>query len=73
MNPLLQIRKNVFGVTQSEMAAIAKVAQGTVSRWETGELVPDRRELSRIRLEALKRGLAWDDSWFFEAPSEAAE
>lgn len=72
MNPLLQIRKNVFDVTQREMAVIAEVSQATISRWENGG-APDRHELSRIRLEALKRGLPWEDSWFFEAPSEAAE
>ena len=73
MNPLLHIRKNVFDVTQVEMAAIAEVSQGTVSKWESGALAPDRHELGRIRQEAARRGLTWDDAWFFEAPSEAAE
>jgi transcriptional regulator with XRE-family HTH domain len=73
MNPLLHIRKNVFGVTQADMAEIAKVSQGTVSKWEKGSLVPDRSELARIRDTAALRGLSWSDSWLFEAPSEAAE
>lgn len=49
------------------MAEIAKVSQGTVSKWETDQLQPDRREMDRIRREAHKRGLDWDDRWFFEA------
>lgn len=73
MNPLLHIRKTVFDVTQSEMALIAEVSQGTVSKWESGALAPDRHELVRIRKEASRRALPWDDRWFFETPSEAAE
>lgn len=73
MNPLLHIRKNVFGLTQAEMAVIAVVSQGTVSKWEAGALAPDADELKRIRAEATKRGLPWDDRWFFETPAEAAE
>jgi DNA-binding transcriptional regulator YiaG len=72
MNPMLHIRKNVFGVPQTEMAEIAAVSQGTVSKWENGALVPDRDELDRIRSEAMRRNLEWDDRWFFEVP-EAAE
>jgi transcriptional regulator with XRE-family HTH domain len=68
MNPLLHIRKNVFGITQAEMAAIASVAQGTVSKWENGISAPDRNNLSRIRHTAALRGLAWNDSWLFETP-----
>lgn len=72
MNPMLHIRKNVFGVPQTEMAEIAAVSQGTVSKWENGALVPDHAELDRIRSEAMRRNLEWDDRWFFEVP-EAAE
>jgi transcriptional regulator with XRE-family HTH domain len=73
MNPMFHIRKQVFGLSQTEMAEIAAVSQGTVSKWENGSLTPDRNEMERIRTEALRRGLSWDDSWFFEAPAEAAE
>ena len=72
MNPMLHIRKHVFGVPQTEMAEIAAVSQGTVSKWESGSLAPDRNELERIRSEAARRGLSWDDSWFFEAPVEGS-
>ncbi len=73
MNPMLHIRKRVLAVTQAEMAQIAAVGQATVSRWENRSGAPSRIELERIRSEALRRGVAWDDSWFFEAPVEAAE
>lgn len=71
MNPLVHIRKVVFGATQAEMAEIARVSQGTVSKWEAGSLRPDSAELRRIRDEAAERGLSWDDKWFFEAPGAA--
>ncbi len=72
MNPIKHIRTCVFQVTQVEFAGIAGTAQGVVSRWEREELVPDQAEMARIRAEAVSRGHAWDDRWFFEAPSEAA-
>ena len=72
MSPILQLRKSVFGISQAELAAIAKTSQGTVSKWEAGELEPDREQLALIREAALKRGLEWSDAWFFEpAPTEA--
>jgi transcriptional regulator with XRE-family HTH domain len=74
MNPMLHIRKNVFAITQVEMAEIAGTTQGSVSKWENGSyrIVPDRNEMERIRAEAACRSLEWDDRWFFEVP-EAAE
>jgi predicted transcriptional regulator len=66
MKPLEYIRRKVFGVSQVEMAAIAGVNQGTVSRWEAGTLKPDLEVLERIRASAHERGIKWRDSWFFE-------
>ena len=68
MNPMPIIRKSIFDVSQAELAAIAGTTQATVSRWESGELHPDRDQLARIREAAKVRGLRWDDAWFFEAP-----
>lgn len=73
MSPLLAIRKHVFGVSQSEMAEIALTTQATVSRWETGELQPDLAQLDRIRTEAGRRALEWNDVWLFEAAPAPAE
>jgi DNA-binding transcriptional regulator YiaG len=72
MSPILQVRKRVFGISQAELAAIANTSQGTVSKWEAGELEPDREQLALIRSAAIDRGLEWSDAWFFEpAPTEA--
>lgn len=67
MSPMIRIRKKVFALTQSGMARVVGVSQGTVSRWEKGDLNPSIRELSKIRAEAFRRGFEWNDSWFFEA------
>lgn len=59
------IRTSVFKLKQSEFAEIADTTQATVSRWEAGELEPDRVQLAKIRVEAEKRQLPWNDEWFF--------
>lgn len=69
MNALRHIRKTVLELSQAEIAALVGVSQGTVSKWENGELSPSLEEISALRAEAHKRGLAWDDRWFFESPS----
>lgn len=66
MNSMKRIRLQVFAVTQVEMAKIAKVAQAQVSRWESGHRRPSLQELARIRKEARRRRLEWDDAWFFD-------
>ena len=71
MNALRYIRKHVFQVTQTEFASLAGVGQASVSRWENG-VPPSLEEMAQIRKAAVKRGLEWDDRWFFEQPSETA-
>lgn len=68
MRPIEHIRRHVFGLNQTPFAQIAGTTQASVSRWERGEQFPDQQEMDRIRDEARTRGLAWDDSWFFETP-----
>lgn len=60
------IRRGIFGMHQTEFAGIAGVTQGTVSRWEKGEIPPRRDHMARIRVEAIRRGLDWDDAVFFQ-------
>jgi DNA-binding transcriptional regulator YiaG len=67
---MLHVRKAVLDLNQAEFAKIAGTSQGTVSKWEAGELEPDRDQLALIRAEIRRRGIEWDDRWFFEAPSE---
>ncbi len=65
------IRTKIFGVTQAEFAALAGVAQATVSRWENG-IAPSLDEMKAIRKAAEERNVPWDDRYFFEIPSESA-
>lgn len=73
MNTVYHIRKNVLGVSQAELAEIARTTQASVSRWERGELSPDLEQLLAIRSEVQRRKLKWNDAWFFDAPKVAAE
>lgn len=73
MNAIRHIRKNVFGVTQHEFAAIAGVQQASVSRWENGG-APTLEEMQRIRAAASEPGRKlkrkWRDDLFFTVPTE---
>ncbi len=73
MNPIQHIRKNVFGLSQTDFAVIAGSTQASVSRWESGALEPSRDELDRIRSEAKNRGIDWDDRLFFDVPVATPE
>jgi transcriptional regulator with XRE-family HTH domain len=68
MNSIQHIREKVMGLKQKPFAEIAGVSQATVSRWETGELEPDRDNMERIRSAAIERGLELDYASFFKAP-----
>ena len=52
---LLKIWRESFELTQSELAALLKVAPNTVSRWELGERkIPEFLDLA---LETIERNL----------------
>jgi transcriptional regulator with XRE-family HTH domain len=68
MNTFKHIRKNVFGLRQDEFALIAGVHQATVSKWESGNLYPDFKNLVSIRTAAISRGHEWRDELFFDSP-----
>lgn len=69
MTPMLHVRKHVLGLSQVDLAVVAKTTQGTISKWESGELEPDRDQLALIREEIQRRDIDWDDRWFFEIPN----
>lgn len=76
MQTVSLLRKNIFAVSQGTFAAIAGVTQPTVSRWERdGAYCMTLAQMLRIRDEAERRGIEWDDRWFFFDPAarEAAE
>jgi len=60
------LRKCVFQISQQEFAAIVRVTQASVSRWERSEGEPGRVELALLRKEAMKRKLPWDDRWLLD-------
>ena len=66
MNRIKYIRTEIFKLQMSEFAAIAGVSQATVSKWENDIHEPNLSALTRIRDEAAKRGLSFEDSVFFE-------
>lgn len=68
MKPIEFIRIKVFQMKQSDFGRIAGVSQGTVSRWEKGELHPSQDEMARIRAVAIRLALEWNDEWFFVVP-----
>ena len=70
MTNIKRIRTEVFGATQQEFGAIAGASQARVARWENEEAEPKFSHLKNIRDEALRRNHPWNDSWFFELPSE---
>jgi transcriptional regulator with XRE-family HTH domain len=70
MHPIKKIRRDIFRTTQSAFADIAGVNQATVSRWERGEFEPSRDEMAKIRDEARRRRIRWNDSLFFDAVGE---
>lgn len=67
MSPIQHVRKNIFRMKQADFAALAGVAQPTVSRWERGGS-PTLAEMQAIREAATARGIRWQDKWFFETP-----
>lgn len=66
MNMIRRIRRDFLSLSQIELANLLGVSQGTVSKWERGELSPNLKEIAVIRSEIQARGLAWDDRLFFE-------
>ena len=70
MQAIEYIRRRIFQTTQAEMADIAGVAQATISRWETHGWPPALNHLTRIRDEAKRRNLQWEDRLFFDIPTE---
>lgn len=68
MRPIEYIRTKVFNQTQSAFGRVAGVTQGTVSRWEAGELAPSQAEMEKVRTAAIRLGLHWEDEWFFVIP-----
>lgn len=70
-SPIRFVRKSVFGATQHDLAAIGEVSRSRVSRYESGDEDPPYRFLSKLRAEAIRRGLPFNADWFFAPPRPA--
>jgi transcriptional regulator with XRE-family HTH domain len=65
------IRESVFGIsTQHEFAKLLRYEQATVSRFESGARRMSLDAQERIRALARRRGIRWDNNWFFEIPED---
>jgi transcriptional regulator with XRE-family HTH domain len=71
--PIRYVRRVVFGATQDTLAEIGQVSRSRVSRYESGDEPPPYNFLSRLRREAIRRGLPFSAEWFFEPPVAADE
>lgn len=72
-SPIRWLRKNVFKVTQDDLAAIGGVSRPRVSRYENGQGEPPFDFMLRLRSEAIRLGLPFSGDWFFEVPAEVIE
>lgn len=72
-SPIRWIRRQVFGATQEQLAAIGGVSRPRVSRYETGADDPPFAFMRRVRHEALQQGKPFSADWFFERPAEGEE
>ena len=67
--PTRNIREKAFQAkTQAEFSEMIGITQSAVSRLETGEYNMSTNVQRLIRQQAKERGLAWNDSWLFDAP-----
>lgn len=59
MSNYLSARRKKLGLTQKEVAEMVGVAEGTVSRWESGEIANMRRDRIAMYAKALKTSPAF--------------
>jgi transcriptional regulator with XRE-family HTH domain len=71
MNPIRNIRTNLFRLSQSDFAALIGRTQASVSRWESGGPFTNE-DMAAIRTAASNRNLEWSDRLFFEVVEEVA-
>lgn len=64
--------KAALSATQVDLARITGRNQATISRWESGEGVPNLEDLRKLRAEFVRRGIAWSDEFWAEGPEASA-
>lgn len=72
MSDLIKIRK-LLSLSQAALGAVGGTTQATVSRWEKGELQPDREQIAKIIIYAKSIGVEiTPEDFFAEFQTEAA-
>ena len=72
MSDLYNIRK-LLNLSQAALASFCGTTQATVSRWEKGELQPDREQIAKIIIYAKSIGVdITPEDFFAEFQTEAA-
>jgi hypothetical protein len=62
--------EHVLDTTMRVVGAIAGVSESKVSRWLSGQMEPDMREVQRIIDFARANSLPWKDVWLYNPPTE---
>lgn len=57
------LRVGTFQVSMSTLGGLAGVSTSQVSRWESGDQIPDYTALARLRLHAIEAGIEWPKSF----------
>jgi hypothetical protein len=71
INAPRHVRICVFQMKQIDYAEMLGLEQAAVSFWETQGRFGSFESMVKVRTEALKRGISWNDLWFFEVPPDA--
>lgn len=62
--------KAALSATQVDLARITGRNQATISRWESGDGVPNISDLQKLRAEFQRRGLPWSENFWAGVPNE---
>ncbi|KAB0269014.1 hypothetical protein [Microvirga brassicacearum] len=69
MTIIERFRHHLFRTDQADMAAIMRVSQATVCKWEkSGAPEPRIDKLRLLRDCAISRSLPWKDEWLLDGP-----
>lgn len=69
---LKYIRETVFKENQTQFAAMLGISQPTYSDFEKRDSLPFIHQQTVRKVATERDDIDWQDSWFFEAPEEAA-
>jgi transcriptional regulator with XRE-family HTH domain len=68
MNGIKFAQKCVLRCSQVEFGNLVGASRSTVANWISGKTSPTFHHIQAARDEIIKRGLPWNDSWWFDPP-----